>query len=145
MNTTFARTLRALDADDFRMSNVVLALAAVLLGAWTWWLFAGRVAQYETSTSVRVEPNRFVATFPARVLDHVRPGQPATVELDGVAVPAKVAAIGMDAATSQVQVILLAATERAAPASAKSAEASVEVESVSPATLVLRAIGRGNR
>jgi hypothetical protein len=92
-----------------------------------------------------VEPNRFVATFPARVLDHVRPGQPATVELDGVAVPAKVAAIGMDAATSQVQVILLAATERAAPASAKSAEASVEVESVSPATLVLRAIGRGNR
>ncbi len=121
MNSTFARTLRALDADDFRVSNVVLVLVVLLLGAWTWWLFAGRVAQYETSSSVRVEPNRFVATFPARVLDHVRPGQSATVEIDGATVPARVAAIGLDAATSQIQVILLAATESPAPAAGKSA------------------------
>ena len=145
MNSTFARTLRALDADDFRVSNVVLVLAVALLGAWSWWLFAGRVAQYESTSSVRVEPNRFVATFPARVLDHVRPGQSATVEIDGAAVPAKVAAIGIDAATSQVQVILLAATESGRPAAGKPAQASVEVERVSPAALVLRAIGRVNR
>ncbi|MBZ5607737.1 MAG: hypothetical protein LAP38_05730 [Acidobacteriia bacterium] len=145
MSTPFARTLRALDADDFRVSNAVVLLVLALLAAWTWWLFAGRVPQYESTSTVRVEPNRFVATFPPRVLDQVRPGQPATLTLDGAALPARVAAIGLDASSGQVQIILLAATESSVQAAAKSAQASVEIERVSPATLVLRAIGRARR
>lgn len=141
----FERTLRALDADGFRLSNAMLLLMLALAGAWTWWLFEGRVAQYESSTNVRVEPNRFVATFAPRVLDQVRTGQSATVELDGANVPARVAAIGLDAASGQVRIILFPATESSVRSSGKSALALVEIERVSPATLVLRAIGRDRR
>jgi len=35
----FARTLRALDADSFRVSKLALLVAVILLGAWTWWFF----------------------------------------------------------------------------------------------------------
>jgi len=145
MSSPFARTLRALDSDDFRVSNMVVVLVLVLLAAWIWWLFSGSVAQYESSSRVRVEPNRFIASFPARVLDQVRPGQPATLILDGASIPARVAALGIDASSGQVQAILLPATESPVAASTKSAQASVEVERVTPVTLVLRAIGRKGR
>ncbi len=38
----FARTLRALDADDFRASKLGLLAAALLLCAWVWWMFAAQ-------------------------------------------------------------------------------------------------------
>jgi len=140
----FARTLRALDADSFRISNLVLLLAIALLAGWIWWLFEAGVPQYEDAIDVRVETNRFVATFPARVLEHVRPGQSATLKLDGAVVPAKLSALAIDAASGQVQAILLPATEQPPPGAANAA-ASVEVERVSPVTLLRRAIGGANR
>lgn len=140
----FARTLRALDADSFRISNVVLLFVAVLLGSWAWWFVEARVPQYEITHDVRIEPNRFIATFPARVLDHVRPGQTATLQLDGSTIPAKVIAIGIDAASSQVRAILLPATENPTPPAAH-AQVAIEVERVSPAALMLRAAGRADR
>lgn len=140
----FGRTLRALDADGFRISNLFLVFVLALLGAWIWWFVEAGVPQYEISHEVRIEPNRFIATFPARVLDHVRPGQSATLQVDGATIPAKVIAIGMDAASGQVRAILLPLTENAPPARTN-AQAAIEVERVSPATLVLRATGRANR
>ncbi len=140
----FGRTLRALDADGFRISNFVLVFALALLAGWLWWFVRADVPQYEISRDVRIEPNRFIATFPGRVLDHVRPGQSATLQLDGATIPAKVIAIGMDASTGQVRAILLPLTETPPPAAA-SAQAAIEIERVSPATLVLRASGRANR
>ncbi len=140
----FGRTLRALDADGFGISNLVLLFVLALLGGWVWWFVGAGVPQYEISRDVRIEPNRFIATFPARVLDHVRPGQNATLQLNGVTIPAKVIAIGMDAASGQVRAILLPLTQNAPPAAAN-AQAAIEVERVSPATLVLRASGRANR
>lgn len=140
----FGRTLRALDADGFRISNLVLVFVVALLGAWIWWFAGAGVPQYEISRDVRIEPNRFIATFPARVLDHVRPGQTATLQLDGVTIPAKVIAIGMDAASGQVRAVLLPLTQTAPPAAAN-AQAAIEIERVSPAGLVLRASGRANR
>ena len=139
----FGRTLRALDADGFRISNFVLLFVLALLAGWMWWFVRADVPQYEISRDVRIEPNRFIATFPARVLDHVRPGQSATLQLNGATIPAKVIAIGMDA-SGQVRAILLPLTQNAPPAAAN-AQAAIEVERVSPATLVLRASGRANR
>ena len=140
----FGRTIRALDADGFRISNFILLFALALLGGWIWWFARADVPQYEISRDVRIEPNRFIVTFPARVLDHVRPGQSATLQLNGATIPAKVIAIGMDASSGQVRAILLPLTETAPPAGTN-AEAAVEIERVSPATLVLRASGRANR
>ena len=139
----FSRTVRALERDSFRISNFFLVLAFGLLSAWVWWFFAGSVPQYETAREVRIEPNRFVAAFPARALDHVRPGQTAVVRVGGQAIPAKVSAIAVQAVGGQASVILLPETEALPPdARGQSAEAAVEVERVTPAQLVLRAIGR---
>ena len=140
----FGRSLRALDADGFRISNLNLLFVLALLGCWMWWFARAGVPQYEISRDVRSEANRFIATFPARVLDHVRPGQSATLELDGVTIPAKVIAIGIDASSGQVRAILLPLTETPPPAAAH-AQAAIEIERVSPATLVLRGTGRSNR
>jgi hypothetical protein len=139
----FSRTLRAFDADDFRISNLLLLLVFVLLAAWTWWFFRSTVPQFETTHEVRIQPNLFVASFPARALEHLRPGQSAVLDVDGIAIPAKVSAIASDAAGGEIRVLLMPATERQPPASGSHrVEASVEVERVTPAALVMRAIGR---
>ncbi len=140
----FGRTLRALDADGFRISNLIIVFGVALLAGWIWWFAGSSVPQYEISNQVRIEPNRFVASFPARVLDRVRPGQNAAIQLDGATIPGKVIAVGTDAASGQVRAILLPLTQNAPPA-ATSAQAAIEVERVSPAALVLRDIGRAGR
>ncbi len=139
----FSRTVRALERDSFRISNLFFVLAFVLLGAWIWWFLGGSVPQYETAREVRIEPNRFVAVFPARALDHVRPGQTALVRVGGQSIPARVSAVAVEAVGGQASVILLPETETLPPdARGQSADAAVEVERVTPAQLVLRAIGR---
>lgn len=140
----FARTLRALDADGFRVSNLLILFVIVLLGGWIWWFSKTAVPQYEISQDVRIEPNRFIATFPARVLERVRPGQDATLQLDNTTVPAKVIAAGADAVSGQVRAILLPLTEKPAPTAAH-VTAAIQVERVTPATLLLRAAGRAAR
>jgi hypothetical protein len=142
----FSRTLRAFDADDFRISNVLLLLVFVLLAAWSWWFFRSTVPQFETTHDVRIQPNLFVATFPARALEHLRPGQSAALQVDGLVIPAKVSAIANDAAGGRIRVLLMPATERQPPANGHhEVEASVEIERVTPAALILRAIGRTNQ
>jgi|SRR5271165_926144 len=140
----FSKTLRALDADSFRISNLAVIAALMLLAAWTYWMVTAGVPQYEISRDVAIQPNRVIAAFPARALERVRPGQRATLHLDGASIPAKVIAIGADAATGQVRAILLPATENRVPR-ASHAEVAIEVERVSPATLILRASGAAVR
>jgi len=126
------------------MSNLALIAGILLLAAWTWWMVAAGVPQYEISRDVVIQPNRFIAAFPPRALERVRPGQPATLHVEGESIPAKVIAIGADAATGQVHAILLPATENRVPRAAH-AEVAIEVERVSPGTLILRASGAAAR
>jgi multidrug resistance efflux pump len=55
LGTAFARTMRSLLGDGFRRSLLGLLLSAVLLGAWTAWLFLARISRYETTDSARLE------------------------------------------------------------------------------------------
>src|SRR5579859_1597597 len=89
----FSRTLRALDADDFRGSKLWLGSAVLLIGVWTWWMFSARVAQYETATQVRVEQGRAIAYLPA---GNVRTGQSALVSVNGISYAAHVAGVAPD-------------------------------------------------
>jgi len=142
----FSRTLRAFDSDNFRISNILVLLVFALLAGWTWWFFRSTVPQFETTNLVRIQPNLFIATFPARALEHLRPGQSAAVQVDGIVIPAKVSAIANEAAGGQIRVLLLPSTERQPPATGTHAvDASVEIERITPAALVLRAIGRTNQ
>ena len=92
----FARTLRALDADDFRASKLGLLAAALLLAAWTWWMFAARVPQYESTTNVRIESGHAIAYFPPDVLSRIHADQVAIIHSDGRAFPARVQSIASD-------------------------------------------------
>jgi hypothetical protein len=131
----FARTLRALDADDFRASKFGLAIAAILLGAWAWWMFSASLPQYQTTTNVRIESGRAIAVFPS--VDQIHPGQPALLTLDNAVFPAQVQTVSAD------HVELALTTSHQPPATiSTSAKAEIEVTRLSPASIALRALGR---
>jgi hypothetical protein len=133
----FARTLRALNADDFRTSKLGLALAVILLGAWTWWMLAARVPQYETTTNVRIEPGRAIAYYPST--NQVRPGQSALVTIGSETFSARVQTVTADHAE-------LVFTSHQPPSTPSSfASADIETTRVSPAAITLRTLTRGNR
>ena len=72
--------MRSLDADSFRASGVVLAIAGLLLAAWCGWFFLARVSLYELSESARVEvaaaSNPVAAPVAARIVKtHVTLGE----------------------------------------------------------------------
>jgi len=129
----FARTLRALEADDFRASKLGLLTAIVLLGAWTWWLFAARVPEYESTNNVRIESGRAIAYFPST--SSIAIGRPALVHVNGTTISA------------QVQTIASDHVELALPATSQVLTAtSVDIETarVAPAALALKTL-RGAR
>ncbi len=136
----FARTLRALDADDFRASKLGLLAAALLLAAWTWWMFAARVPQYESTTNVRIESGRAIAYFPPDALAHMHPGQPATLHLDASVFPAQVESISSD----HVDLVLAPSPQSPIPASS-SATADIETTRISPASIALQSLTHGDR
>jgi membrane fusion protein (multidrug efflux system) len=71
MPSTFARTMRSLQADGHRRSVLVLLVVAVLLGAWSVWFFAVRVGVYELSSAARLEVNQAVHPVEAQVAGRV--------------------------------------------------------------------------
>jgi len=133
----FARTLRALDADDFRASKLGLLAAAALLAAWTWWMFAARVPQYESTSNVRIEAGRAIAHFPADVMGRISVGQSALVRVNGSAISSRVQSISSD----HIDLALPANPQSPIPASS-SASADIETTRVSPASIALRTLGR---
>ncbi len=133
----FARTIRALDADDFRSSKLGFAIAAILLGAWIWWMLAARVSQYETTTNVRVEPGRAIAYFPST--DRIHAGQAAFVRFDSSTFSARVQAVSSDHA----ELVFTSNQPPATPSIPVSAD--VEVSRTSPASIALQTLTRGNR
>jgi membrane fusion protein (multidrug efflux system) len=72
MVTTFARSLRALDADGFSRSFWGILSIAILIGAWFVWFSSARVSRYEFSDRARLEvahsPDAVQATVAGRVV-----------------------------------------------------------------------------
>jgi hypothetical protein len=134
----FARTIRALDADDFRRSKFTLLIATILLVAWTWWMLSARVAQYETTTNVRIGSDRAIAYFPST--DQIRPGQRATVTFGSDAIPARVQNVTADHAELVFSDNQQPRTNNQQPTTAR-----VEISRTSPAAIALRTLGRAHQ
>ena len=66
MPTPFTRCTRALNADGFNRSAIVILLTAILLGGWLAWFVLANVALYETTDAARLEVDR--AVHPIEVL-----------------------------------------------------------------------------
>lgn len=136
----FARTIRALDADNFRAANLTWLLAVLVLAAWIWWAFAARVPQYETSTDVHFDPLSETAIVyfqnPSRA--PIRTGQKALLHSNSRLIPADVAAV-TPANDGQLRVILR--LSRVPSQLSPPAAAEIETERVSPAAIALRTAG----
>lgn len=151
MPTPFANTLRSLSADRFHASLIGLGVAFVLLIAWGSWFFLARMTIYEVSTSAVVADDGFViADFPAAKSGRIRRGQAAWLYpvRDGAKQPGSVPAVVMDInespSSEPARVKLFPVLDRdlseILPEGQK-VRAEIEVESVSPAVLVLRTSG----
>jgi hypothetical protein len=157
----FPRSTRSLSADGFRGSVVGLVLVAPLLVAWFAWFFLAQVELYEVAATGRLEVDalgtlappgklKLVAEFPAAVLGRIQPGQPARLRLDGFpwmqdrSLSATVARVADEVQGGGVRVELIVRPEPAWPIPLQDGlhgTVEIEVERVSPATLVLRAVG----
>jgi hypothetical protein len=128
----FARTIRALDADDFRGSKLSLLIAVILLGAWAWWMLAARVPQYETTTNVRLESGLVFAYFPST--DQIRLGQTAFVTFGSDTVPTRVENVAND----HVELDFTNNPQRVTTLTPSAAR--VEISRISPAAIALRTL-----
>jgi len=77
MPPAFSRSLRALEADGFRLNAATLLLGLVLLGGWGLWLVFARVSLYAVTDSARLEAFREAHSIEAAVSGRVvaRPAQ----------------------------------------------------------------------
>lgn len=141
MAIAFPRSIRALGNDRFRPSLATLLVTSFLLLAWFVWFFFAPIPQFESGTNVKPGRNGIVlVTFPAAVHARLRAGQPAVLQID---VP------GQTSATYQGQVMRVQDTaptaqlyfaELAVVSPDAQAAARVEIESTTPASLLLQAI-----
>ena len=143
----FARTMRALDADDFRASKLSLIAVAALLAAWTWWLLVARIPQYASSTNAHFELDHAsqtttaVADFPPS-LEKIHPGQPAQIGFVlEKNIPAQVASVHTLPHGIRVNFKLLSTPSTLQ----QPATATVEIDRISPAAIALRTLGRASR
>ena len=120
--------MRSLHADGrSRRAIWFLLLPVVVLGAWTVWFFEARIARYETTDRARVDGSRIVAEFPSSTQIHT--GQPARFRVKSGSFPAHVTRVTADS-------VELAIDRSLAP---QQGTVEIEVESLSPAPMLLRA------
>jgi hypothetical protein len=143
----FARTMRALDADDFRASKLSLLVVAALLAAWTWWLTAARIPQYASSDNARLKLDPASQTtfaeadFPPSA-EKIHPGQPAQIGfVSEKTITAQVASVLTLPHGIRVTFKLLSAPATLQPPDT----ATVEIDRISPAAIALRTRGRASR
>lgn len=151
MSIAFSHSLRSLQADRNRFSLVALSLAGLLFLGWLIWFFFASVTLYETGQIVQTSGDGVVvASFLSATQPRLKSGQAVLLQLTDAspseAIPATIADIDPTVTDNQIQVTLYAdmdSPNAAALQSGLTGQATVAVEQVSPARLVLRAMGYG--
>jgi hypothetical protein len=147
MAISFVRSLRSLESDSAQAPAAALVVACLLVGVWVLWVVLAPVELHETSQDWSVSRDgSLIVRFPLEKMPRLRPGQPA--ELLGPSEPGRPperwAAIVTDTPyraenrleVGTVRVELLADRGPRKPASGT---VRVQVEQVTPLTLMLRA------
>ena len=147
MSLQFSRSMRSLHLDSFRASRVGLILAIVNVLALLAWFFFVKVTLFEISNEVTFLPDgQAVALFPAEARARIEPGQPAVMRInlgpdqDQITLPALV--IDLDPNSDEVYFLVIT---NEIPLDTLpedlSGQIEIEVEYVTPFTLVRRASG----
>ncbi len=148
MAIPFSHSTRSLEADSFTTSLISLILAMTLLLAWNGWFFLARVTLYEVGSIVRVdEDDMVIAKFPPSSQGQILPRQTAIIrlnvpsEIEPIIIPAMVT--GVMGENGQVELYAFWNDQPMVnPQAGLTGQVEVEVEYVSPATLVMRTTGQ---
>lgn len=140
-----------MNRDSFRPGVVGLTILLLLLAAWSLWFFLARIPLYESSGEFQVQRDgTLLVTFAPEALGRIMPGQAAMLRLAASAgqpaqtFAAEVSNIPFNG-QGPVEVYVFSPPENLfQPGLA--GDVKIQVESVSPAVLVVRAAGQlGNQ
>ena len=148
MSIPFSRSMRSLQVDSYRASLVGILLASAVMLALVVWFFSARITLFEVSQSVSMtEDGRLMGRFSAESMARLRQGQPAvlrvTVGSDQSVTPLPAMVFTIQPGSNDVEIIL---TTNEVPenllAQGFKGQVQVEAEYVTPAVLVMRAMGK---
>jgi hypothetical protein len=137
-----------MNIDSYRASQIGLIVASLLMLLLIGWFFFARVGLYEISQEVNFdEQGRLMASFPPEALERIRPGQPAVLRYysPGNQPPLTIKAMVFDTPpdSSQVEILVMSEDLPKLPlVEDGKGQVEVEVDSLSPFSLVMRATGR---
>ena len=147
MSLPFSRSIRSLEIDSYRASRVGMLLAILIMILIFLWFFLAKITIYEFSSQLEFIGNdRISAVFPEEPIKKIKTGQPAIVNLDlgpdlpRASLPAFV--IDLDKDQGTVELIIISEQLQQIPLSEDiTGQVQVEIEYVTPATLIRRASG----
>ena len=147
MSLPFSRSIRSLDIDSYRASRIGMILAIVILILLFAWFFFAKVTLYEVSSDLTfTEDDHVLAYFPKESLKRIQTGQPVILRVytdpDQASLTLPGLVISTEEDSEQVMIIMISDEAYSLPFHEDlTGQAQVEVEYVTPATLVRRASG----
>lgn len=168
MANSFPRTTRSLNLDGFGFSLTLLVLSVTLILAWMAWFFQAPIAIYEISRDVTVrQDGEFLARYPVSKMERMAPGQNVVFQVEGrfqngdavqngngegeertltvSGIVMKIVPPERAGEDGQVEILLTDETffeilaQQQKDASSYKYQAQVEIESITPFTIVQRA------
>lgn len=147
MSLPFSRSVRSLDIDSYRASRIGMILALVIIIVLLAWFFLAKVTLYEVSSDLTfTEDGRVLAYFPEESLKRIQPGQPVILRVyydpDQATLTLPAMVISTEKDGEQVEIIVISEDVSSLPLQEDlTGQVQVEIEYVTPATLVRRASG----
>lgn len=151
MASPFARSIRSIEADKFSLSIVTSSIAAVVIVLWAVWFFFAQITIYVDSNQIDVVGNGYVRTMlSANEAKNIKQGQPAIIQFDGEigeqfgVVDAFVNEIARDTEITELELYTPKHYRQLDSIinEGVSGVIRVQVETISPAGLILRAMGQ---
>jgi hypothetical protein len=148
MSVSFPQTMRSLKSENIRPSLFALIIIILLLAGWFMWFFFANVPVYQASTDLTINrEGLLVATYSKQVASKIRLGQPVTLKLKQTTdhAAANLNGVVMDILKTtdekyrNVEIYLFSPEEIP---SSPSGQVMIEVDSVSPASLVVESTGQ---
>lgn len=142
MATSFPRTLRSIRNDGYHVSLLSLAIAGVILAAWLVWFFIAPLPHYVSSSQISVNRDGTLQVqFPEAALERIKPGQNAQLRQKDTQtdIPAIVSKIDRAETGGTVKIFLLYEEPLK---SLPQGEVLIEVEQLTPASMLIRMLGR---
>lgn len=148
MNNQFPQLTRTFNRDGYRLAMIFASLLTLLLIGGYLWLFTSQVTLIEYSTQASVTENGLIeATFSPNALAKIRPEQVAHIKIANSSGEQSntLSAIVLNTPFNEENTIQLVMTEQTRANTLTNTtmilEVAIEIERVTPATLLRRAAG----